>query len=124
MNSRFRSFSCDEPWAAMRANLSAKVESFAEISGRTALLSMAQRAEMRAAAGGSSLSGSRSEPRIIAGHRGKPQGLDRGGPEQEGPIGMSPSISLNPGKEGACAKGKSMIKDSNGAGNIVIQILV
>ena len=68
LNSRFRFFNCNEPWEAMSANLSAKVESFAEISGRTALLSMTQRAEMRKDAGGSKLSGSRSEPR----HRGNP----------------------------------------------------
>ena len=84
----------------MSNNLTAKVKRFAEISRRTALLSMTQRAEMRVDSGDRELSGSRSEPRIRAGQRGNPQLLESYRPEKEGPTGMSPSICLKPGKEG------------------------
>ena len=69
-------------------------------------------------------SGVRSEPKIKAGQRGKPQSLESGGPEQEGPSGMSPSRSLKPGNEGAGARGKSTKRESKGQGKRVIHSFV
>ena len=76
-------------------------------SGLIAFLSMAEMAAVRVKADGKLSESPKGAPRRMAGKMGQPQFLVRGGPEEAGPRGMSPSRTFRPGKVGLEAKGCS-----------------
>ena len=123
MNSKGRSLSFETPWSRSSCILSRSLLYLVTISGRTAFLSIVERAAKTVDERGTLGASSRGAPRTTAGEIGQPQSLSRGGPSEAGPRGISPSISFKLGNAGLVASGWTVKRSDKLIGTVVIQSL-